>query len=285
MHAAILASVAITPLGYNVQYIKQLYESFYNDTYNYLNSAYWDARDTRRFQVEGRKGGFFNSQRYTRDNKTGIDLTDWWAYVSHPIDIFYNRPRFLSFKICYLHLRQIGLIRMFQLYNSMVRNYNKVTGSQLPEIKSYEEGGFVDSVSRIESEQATYPPLFQKLGYGSNPGIRHGFYDPLTADILNGPIFYEHSKYEHGSNWSKNGVPLTVGQYKNLDEIQSLKNNSLSSVKVPRGWKVTLFDQVDFKGQQKVLIRDSESLSDFNDKTCSLIVEIDLTHEYHGLRI
>jgi hypothetical protein len=56
-------------------------------------------------------------------------------------------------------------------------------------------------------------------------------------------------------------------------------------VKVPRGWKVTLFDQVDFKGNSKELTKNSDLLSDFTDKTCSLKVQIDLSHEYHGLRI
>ena len=59
-------------------------------------------------------------------------------------------------------------------------------------------------------------------------------------------------------------IGVLVERYKNLDEIQGLSKNSLSSVKVPKGWKVTLFDQVDFKGNRKVLTQNSALLSDFN---------------------
>jgi hypothetical protein len=53
------------------------------------------------------------------------------------------------------------------------------------------------------------------------------------------------------------------------------KNDSLSSVKVPTGWRVTLFKDADFEGSATVLTSSTSSLSslNFDNATSSLVVE------------
>ncbi len=52
-----------------------------------------------------------------------------------------------------------------------------------------------------------------------------------------------------------------------------LKNDSLTSVKVPNGYKITLYQDADYKGTAIVLLQDTSYLGDFNDKTSSIKVE------------
>ncbi|MBK8260471.1 MAG: hypothetical protein IPK80_03935 [Nannocystis sp.] len=64
---------------------------------------------------------------------------------------------------------------------------------------------------------------------------------------------------------------LTAGRY-DVTQI-TLGNDVVSSVKVPQGWRVTLYLDSGFKGASKALVADARSLPDFNDKTSSILVE------------
>ena len=56
-------------------------------------------------------------------------------------------------------------------------------------------------------------------------------------------------------------------------ESRGLSNDTLSSVRVPFGYKVTLFNDIDYGGNAVVLLADSVGLGDFNDETTSIKVE------------
>lgn len=55
----------------------------------------------------------------------------------------------------------------------------------------------------------------------------------------------------------------------------SIGNDRLSSLKVPQGWKVTLYEHANFGGISKRIVADTSMLHDFNDATSSLVVEVD----------
>jgi Beta/Gamma crystallin len=67
------------------------------------------------------------------------------------------------------------------------------------------------------------------------------------------------------------GQVLDVGRY-NVGQL-SFGNDMISSVKVPPGWKVTLYRHADFQGDTRELTADTRALPDFNDETSSIVVE------------
>ena len=81
--------------------------------------------------------------------------------------------------------------------------------------------------------------------------------------------FYEHSNY---GGWS---VSLGVGSYNYSDILAAgIKNDAISSLKVPSGYKVTLCNDADFKGSSKDFTSDASYVGDdLNDKTSSIKIE------------
>lgn len=71
-------------------------------------------------------------------------------------------------------------------------------------------------------------------------------------------------------NFGGREVELGLGSY-DVNEMK-MPNKSLSSLKIPEGVKVTLFDQPAFKGQSIDLFTDNSCLinQDFNDRTSSI---------------
>lgn len=63
---------------------------------------------------------------------------------------------------------------------------------------------------------------------------------------------------------------LGVGRYATGIGI---KNDSLSSIRIPSGLKVTLFEHGNFQGRRCVLVQDTPNLVSANDKISSMIVE------------
>ena len=77
------------------------------------------------------------------------------------------------------------------------------------------------------------------------------------------------------ANYGGRSASLGLGNY-NLASLQAkgFKNDDLTSVKVPFGYKVTLYADDNFSGATKVLTSDTSNVGgDFNDKTSSIKVE------------
>ena len=80
--------------------------------------------------------------------------------------------------------------------------------------------------------------------------------------------FCEHSDY---GGWS---VSLGEGKYDYSAMVAAgIKNDQISSVKVPDGYRVILYNDAGFSGGAKTLLQDASGLGDFNDKTSSIIIE------------
>ena len=76
-------------------------------------------------------------------------------------------------------------------------------------------------------------------------------------------------------NYGGRSAALGVGSY-NLASLQAkgFKNDDLSSIKVPFGYKVTLYNDDNFQGEAKVVTEDTSWIgADWNDKTSSIKVE------------
>lgn len=91
-------------------------------------------------------------------------------------------------------------------------------------------------------------------------------YDPNAGET--GADFYI------DANYSGHSTNLKPGKYNYNDMVsKGITNDSISSVKVPKGYKITLYNDADFKGSKKVLLSDASSLGDFNDKTSAIVIE------------
>lgn len=92
---------------------------------------------------------------------------------------------------------------------------------------------------------------------GGIPGVQ--IYKHL--DDIPGVQIYQHSNYEGASQ------KLVPGRY-NSSEFGAVNNDAMSSLKVPEGWTVTLYENANFQGRSKTITKDTPSLeADFNDIT------------------
>jgi len=84
-----------------------------------------------------------------------------------------------------------------------------------------------------------------------------------------GPTVYVDADYQ-GKGWS-----FSPGKY-NFDQVsEKIGNDIISSVRVPPGWQVTLFEHADYQGQQLTLNADAPRLpAGWNDQTSSMIVSV-----------
>lgn len=77
------------------------------------------------------------------------------------------------------------------------------------------------------------------------------------------------------ANYSGKSATFGVGQYNMSDMInKGIANDSISSIKVPLGYKLTVFRDINFTGDTKVFSADSSYVgNDWNDQVTSFIVE------------
>lgn len=69
---------------------------------------------------------------------------------------------------------------------------------------------------------------------------------------------------------------LEVGDY-NMNDLaaRGIPNDAISSLRVPDGYRVTLYNDIDYRGGLAVYFEDASSIGFFNDKATSLKVEVD----------
>jgi uncharacterized protein YkwD len=86
---------------------------------------------------------------------------------------------------------------------------------------------------------------------------------PTNTNLV---TIYQHSDYKGASKSFK------LGKY-NLQDL-GIGNDQLSSLKVPQGWRVRLYEHADFRGKFKDFTSSTAFAgADWNDKTSSIIVE------------
>jgi hypothetical protein len=77
-----------------------------------------------------------------------------------------------------------------------------------------------------------------------------------------------------GIDYTGNATYLTKGEYPKAHEIGGLQNDSISSVKIPKNFKVVLWENVNYSGG-KVSLLDSVpdlTINNFSDKTSSIYI-------------
>jgi hypothetical protein len=286
LHFAIMSSVVGCLTSYNIQ---REYDAFFNETYAYLNGAYSSSRVAKESNIKRKRGGILRHEHYVVDE--GItDLTKWWILPADRHCLFTYQHRYLQTLVPYYFQCQLGLHRMFASYDSLVKIYNEKVGKNLPllvPVLDRELPGLLNTLHQ-------YMDKITRMGF-DDPGILYNLYHRRSIEELKGPIFYE------DLNWSGKSVQLTVGSYPDITK-QGIADNSITSVKVPSRWKITLYPEKDFKGQPTVLrdhstsfVLDSSSFTPYfnllhkpiidsnnaayaniQDKTSSIKVEVDI---------
>ncbi len=72
-------------------------------------------------------------------------------------------------------------------------------------------------------------------------------------------------------NFRGNQVRLTPGRY-DVNDLGNVGNDAISSIRVPRGYMVTVFSDSGFKGRRKLISSDTGRLGDWNDQISSIII-------------
>ncbi|MET8756198.1 hypothetical protein ABZW32_39840 [Streptomyces sp. NPDC004667] len=94
----------------------------------------------------------------------------------------------------------------------------------------------------------------------------HGETTREVAPVTEGPTVYVDAHYKGAS------ARLAAGTYGIIDP--QVGEDTISSVRVPAGWKVTLYDHQNLKGDTLQLTADTPYVGDtFNDRASSLKVE------------
>jgi M6 family metalloprotease-like protein len=132
-----------------------------------------------------------------------------------------------------------------------------------------------DVISSVKVPPGWTVTLYQHAGFQgatkvltTNTSTLPDFNDQTSSIVVEGKavaVVYEHNNYVGRSQ------ELAVGRY-DLGQL-SIGNDVISSVKVPPGWTVTLYQHAGFQGATKVLTTNTPTLPDFNDRTSSLVVE------------
>src|SRR5437870_2514349 len=79
-------------------------------------------------------------------------------------------------------------------------------------------------------------------------------------------VIYVDADFQGGSQ------TLTPGRY-DVEQL-TIGNDQLSSLRVPEGWRVTLFSDARFSGMEKTFTSDTPWVGDdFNDYTSAVLVE------------
>lgn len=178
-----------------------------------------------------------------------------------------------------------GLIdRIIALNNDGVTLFNDAnyTGTR----KSFELGTYerfsqlsigndaLSSVSIADGLMVTLYEHGQKGGASvvltsDTPALSTYGFDNKTSSMVvsvQGAAVYEHSDYRGRMQI------LTPGSY-NLADLK-LGNDSISSLRVGSGYKITLHEHSNFGGDKKTYTTDASSLGSFNDEASSIVVSV-----------
>lgn len=110
------------------------------------------------------------------------------------------------------------------------------------------------------------------IQYRSHGGLNQQFRvselvsNQLLAGLSNKAVIYSDSYY--------NGSSQQIGPGSYDMHRLTMGNDNISSLKVPAGLRVTLYEDAGFRGNSRVYTADKDWVGDFNDKTSSILVDI-----------
>ncbi|NJL75875.1 MAG: hypothetical protein HC892_13480 [Saprospiraceae bacterium] len=128
---------------------------------------------------------------------------------------------------------------------------------------------FTDPVSGSKALASMLLDNKAPKGYAAEFGAQIGQknYDTPTSSNNSAVILYQ--------NFDFGGASLTLAEGKHDVNTfyGSIGNDQLSSIRIPAGYKVTLYEHGGFQGRTQVLTTDMKAINDFNDLTSSVVIE------------
>jgi hypothetical protein len=86
---------------------------------------------------------------------------------------------------------------------------------------------------------------------------------------------HENPKFYQNCGFGGYEIELGIGEYSTQKmKDAGITNNDVSGIKIPLGFKVTLYDGDNFSGNSKVLTSSKDCITGFNDKTSSIKIEL-----------
>ncbi|MEV7526512.1 hypothetical protein [Streptomyces sp. NPDC091371] len=98
-----------------------------------------------------------------------------------------------------------------------------------------------------------------------------GEFPRMVASVRGSSSSSGKARFFTDSGFKGSFVDLSVGEYPSVPYEGG--DDSISSVKVPLGFKVTLYEHADFGGASHVITASTEMLDGFDNKTSSIKVE------------
>ncbi|RDU24987.1 beta/gamma crystallin-related protein [Anaerosacchariphilus polymeriproducens] len=226
--------------------------------------------------------------RYSQANQLGIG-NDTLNSLVVPEELLVTLYEHIDFK---------GRSKVIENSTSSLEDFSNLTSSVIvePAVTLYKDHYYNGNSKKLKAGRY---PMFEQLGIGgdtlSSLKVPHGLmitiyehpnfqgksksftedsvyvgdeFNDVTSSVIIEPVvtIYKDSQYRGNSQ------VLKVGHYAHSNEI-GIGNDVLSSIEVPYGMKVTLYEHGGFKGKTRTYIEDSPTLDSFNDKTSAIVVE------------
>jgi hypothetical protein len=130
-----------------------------------------------------------------------------------------------------------------------------------------------DVISSLRVPPGWKVTLYADAGFSGNTKVVTSDTSTLPDfnDVTSSMVVETYPSVYADSGYSGISQPLAAGRY-DMGQL-TVGNDVISSLRVPPGWKVTLYADAGFSGDTKVVTSDTPTLPDFNDVTSSMVVE------------
>jgi len=146
-----------------------------------------------------------------------------------------------------------------------------------------------DAISSIQLPRNWSVTVYEDEGYGGRSQTFNGsqncfggeWNDKISSLIIsNRPVYNNNNNNNYSQvvlysdcNFKGTSQVFNSGSY-NVYQLGAIGNDQLSSIKIPSGWTVTLYDDKNYRGSSKTYYSDINCLpGDWNDKTSSLKIQ------------
>jgi len=135
-----------------------------------------------------------------------------------------------------------------------------------------------DRLSSLKIPRGWKVTLYEHAGFrgrmtiveGNARNLRH--FDNTTSSIVVSKTRAPKkvTAFEH-NDFKGRRIHLALGRY-TISDLRGVGNDMISSLRVPAGWEVVLFEHANFRGRTRLLTRNTRALFGFNDVVSSIVV-------------
>ncbi|MDU0199662.1 alpha-L-fucosidase [Paenibacillus sp. MAH-36] len=160
--------------------------------------------------------------------------------------------------------------------NISTLNSNQINLSTLSKVQLLGEtaGTYINLSNRVQSQDGLKITMPASKPFTASAYVVKLTFTGKIPDLhqVSGPTFYKHVQYEG------NRIPLSLGNYtKSTLQAAGIADNSISSILVPSGYKVTAYAEDNYSGTSWTFASNNNNLKDTgnNDLITSLKISLD----------